>query len=96
MTGYFVDDGALWRGDRDDHAPPVVAYRSELDLRDPALWPLLVAILTDEAATVERMARALAGCVMPSWWDQITESIRDDYRRKARAVLAALRTGTEA
>lgn len=97
MSKYFVaaDAGGeptLWRGQPDDHAPYAVAYRSELDRRDPVLWPLLVTILTDEAGTVDRLARTLADAATPDWWDLCTPSIQDDYRRKAAAVLAELRS----
>ncbi len=101
MTGYFVAydaDGepTLWRGRPDDHAPYAVAYRSELDRRDPLLWPLLVAILTDEAGTVDRIARALAANIAPNHWAQVDGSMREHYRNQARAVLAELRTGAGA
>jgi hypothetical protein len=49
---------------------------------------------------VERVARALwdaAGDLRdPERWDETSERFRDDYRRRARAAIAALREPTEA
>lgn len=75
-----------------DRYPHPVVSRYEMDLRDPAVWPVLVGVLTEHPPTVELVARALAASVMPDWWDQISEDHRHHYRTQARAVLAALRT----
>lgn len=97
-TYYVHPDGygepTLWRAT--DHYPVQVAWRCDLDRLDPALWPLVTGVLTQDAEMVERVARALAATVMPDWWDQISEDHRHHYRTQARAALSGLLPGTEA
>jgi hypothetical protein len=98
MTEYHVADVAhggptLWRGRPDDPAPSGTP-RYELDRMDVAFWPLLVAVLTDEAeaSTVEILARALARHVALTQWGCIGGAMQERYRTRARVVLAELRS----
>lgn len=60
------------------------------------LWSVLVGVLTADADTVERVARAMwdRGTSKVPTWDEMREQTRKHFRDDARAGLAALAAPT--
>lgn len=102
MTAYFVapdgnGDPTIWQRDgaEQQHGIGFIA-KYELGEHQDVLWPVLVGVLTEDAETVERLARAIYED--GSWqsqcpWDKLFESTREECRKNARAVVGALRGG---
>lgn len=96
MSGYFVapdayGDECLWRHTDNPDKPEEVAMRAAYDAADPALWPVLVGVLTDDDDT----ALAVAKAIRDEYEDghELTEPY--EWLPEARAALKALRGGEQ-
>lgn len=83
----------LWRAATDPDSPERMAGEWGMN---PDFWPLLAGIVTQDAETMERAARALAASVASDLWSVLTPDQHDMFRSHARAVVSGLLPGTEA
>lgn len=52
-------------------------------------------LVSDDPATVERVAKAMTNCDGKDWWSETNAKTREGMRLEARAAIAALKGDTE-
>jgi hypothetical protein len=99
-------DVAEWDDRTSPEDQPLMLLITEAELTDvieTAITEHVRAVLADDEAMIEAMAKAINADIMenatrdhpamrPLLWDEMGLKNRDDYRKTARAALAALRS----
>lgn len=93
VSAYINERGAFRGLDPEDIA---VANLFPLRVSDLKILIAAASRVSDDPATVERVAKAMTNCDGKDWWSETNEKTREGMRLEARAAIAALKENNDA